>query len=76
MTSIRRRLPRQQPARSVYTPDLSRPAVNENWNHSEDLRLTWQATAEAQVLALGRRLQRCRATSPWLDHVRRMRRRC
>jgi hypothetical protein len=28
----------------VYTPDLTRPAHNENWNRSTNLRLTWQAS--------------------------------
>ena len=40
---------------NAFTPDLSKPAYNEVWSQSEDLRLTWQANAEAQILVSRRR---------------------
>jgi Carboxypeptidase regulatory-like domain len=33
----------------AYTPDLSRPAVNETTNQSFDLRMTWQAAAKHKI---------------------------
>lgn len=32
-----------------YTPDLSRPAVNRNYNNNLMLRLTWQATSKQKI---------------------------
>jgi hypothetical protein len=35
----------------TYAPDLDRPADNEVWDRSANLRLTWQATPTSQVSA-------------------------
>ena len=34
----------KDPAAVIYTPDLSRPALDNNWMNWADLRLTWQAS--------------------------------
>jgi Carboxypeptidase regulatory-like domain len=47
------------PADNTYTKDLSRPGINENWNQSEDLRLTWQANAKNKFSLWADDLQRC-----------------
>ena len=47
------------PSDNVYTPDLNRPTINENWNHSEDFRLTWQASARHKFSLWADDLQRC-----------------
>ena len=54
------RLLRHEPvSTNVYTPDLSRPTINENWNQSEDFRLTWQASARHKFSLWADDLQRC-----------------
>ena len=58
-------------------PDLSRPANNKNWNQSEDLRLTWQASTRHKFSLLADDLQRC--TCNWFlagERRARSRRRC
>ena len=47
------------PSDNVYTPDRSRPTINENWNQSEDFRLTWQASARHKFSLWADDLQRC-----------------
>jgi len=44
---------------TIYTPDLSRPAYNEVWSQSEDVRLTWQATPRNKFSFLGDDIERC-----------------
>jgi hypothetical protein len=43
----------------AFTPDLSRPSVYELTNKSEDLRLTWQATAKNKFSLSADVVQRC-----------------
>jgi Carboxypeptidase regulatory-like domain len=47
------------PADNAYTPDPGRPTINENWNQSEDFRLTWQAAAKHKFSFWADDLQRC-----------------
>jgi hypothetical protein len=47
------------PTARTYTPDLSRPAINENWNQSEDFRLTMQLTPRNKVSIMADELERC-----------------
>src|SRR5438132_13621425 len=35
---------RGNPTDFVFTPDRNRPIVNPQWTHSQNLRLTWQAS--------------------------------
>ena len=46
-------------AANAFTPDLSRPAYNEVWSQSEDLRLTWQATTRNKFSFLVDDMERC-----------------
>ena len=41
------------PTAFVYTPDLSRPAVNDQRTYTETLNLTWQATRNSRLSVLG-----------------------
>jgi hypothetical protein len=43
----------------AFTPDLTRPSVYELWNRSEDLRLTWQASAKHKFSLSADVVQRC-----------------
>ena len=47
------------PTAHVYTPDLSRPAINQNWNQSEDFRLTTQVTPRNKLSIWADDLERC-----------------
>jgi hypothetical protein len=47
------------PLDHVYIADLSRPAINKNWNHSEDFRLTYQASSRHKFSLWADDLQRC-----------------
>jgi outer membrane receptor protein involved in Fe transport len=42
-----------------FTPDLTRPVINDNWNRSTNLRLTWQMAARHKVSVFGDNQQRC-----------------
>jgi hypothetical protein len=44
---------------TAYTPDLSRPAYNEVWSQSQDVRLTWQASPRNKFSFLGDDMERC-----------------
>ena len=44
---------------TAYTPDFSRPAYNEVWSQSQDVRLTWQATPRNKFSFLGDDMERC-----------------
>jgi len=49
----------KDPLAFTYVPDLNRPAKNETWYQSENLRLTWQASPKNK-LAVSYNLQfRC-----------------
>ena len=41
------------PFANIYTPDLSRQAIDDQWNESLDLRLTWQMSAKNKISAYG-----------------------
>ena len=43
----------------VYTPDLSRPAIEESWDTQVGLRLTWQATPSNKLSFYGSDQDRC-----------------
>ena len=43
----------------VYTPDLSRPGIDDRPNKSENLRLTWQVSRKHKVTFYGAADQRC-----------------
>ena len=47
------------PLAYTYTPDTSQPAINQNWNQSEDLRLTWQVNDKNKVSFWANQLQKC-----------------
>jgi hypothetical protein len=53
------------PLAYVYTPDLTRPGVNETWNRSENLRLTWQASPRNKITGYFDDQQRC--TCHWTE---------
>ena len=41
------------PFANVYTPDLTRQAIDDQWNESLDLRLTWQMSPKNKISAYG-----------------------
>lgn len=41
------------PAANLYTPDLNRQAIDDQWNESLDLRLTWQLSSRNKISAYG-----------------------
>jgi hypothetical protein len=47
----------------AYIPDLSRPADNVEWQNSNSLRLTWQATSKDKVTAMWDPQDSCSCTS-------------
>jgi hypothetical protein len=49
----------KDPLAFAYVPDPSRPAKNETWYQSENLRLTWQATPKNKFSIFADEQQRC-----------------
>jgi outer membrane receptor protein involved in Fe transport len=49
----------KDPLDFVYEPDLSRPAINETWNRSSNIRFTWQASAKNKIALFFDSQQRC-----------------
>jgi hypothetical protein len=47
------------PTDFVFTPDFTRPIVNPQWTHSQNLRLTWQAAAKHKLSFYGDNNPRC-----------------
>ena len=48
------------PTDYVFTPDLNHRAIDDFWQVSETLRLTWQATPKNKIAAFANQLNRCR----------------
>jgi outer membrane receptor protein involved in Fe transport len=49
----------RDPLDFVYEPDPSRPAINETWNRSSNIRFTWQATPRNKLALYFDSQQRC-----------------
>jgi hypothetical protein len=47
------------PTAVTYKPDLNRPVINENWNQSEDFRVTAQVTPRNKISIMADDLERC-----------------